>query len=158
MGSTARFFSDSEEILARSPPTWTPRQKSVLMEFYIWNEGGAADDVLESLIRAARRGVSCRVLVDAVGARPWWRGGQPKRLLDAGVKVRPALPVALMTAIVSRNDLRLHRKIVVVDGRAAWTGSMNLVDPRYFKQDCGTSANGWTRWSAWKDRLSRRWP
>jgi cardiolipin synthase len=36
---------------------------------------------------------------------------------------------------VSRNDLRLHRKIVVIDGTAAWTGSMNLVDPRYFKQD-----------------------
>ena len=49
--------------------------------------------------------------------------------------MQPALPVSLMTAVLSRNDLRLHRKIVVVDGRAAWTGSMNLVDPRYFKQD-----------------------
>jgi cardiolipin synthase len=37
--------------------------------------------------------------------------------------------------LVSRNDLRLHRKIVVIDGEAAWTGSMNLVDPRYFKQE-----------------------
>ena len=51
------------------------------------------------------------------------------------MKVLPALPVALLTALVSRNDLRLHRKIVVVDGCLAWTGSMNLVDPRYFKQD-----------------------
>ncbi len=105
------------------------------MEFYIWNEGGAADEVLESLIRAAGRGVCCRLLVDAVGARPWWRGGQPRRLRDAGVEVLPALRVSVLTAVVSRNDLRLHRKIVIVDGRTAWTGSMNLVDPRYFKQD-----------------------
>jgi cardiolipin synthase A/B len=37
--------------------------------------------------------------------------------------------------LISRNDLRLHRKIVVVDSDVAWTGSLNLVDPRYFKQD-----------------------
>jgi cardiolipin synthase len=134
-GSTASFFSDSEQILRAIAADIDGAQKSVLMEFYIWNAGGAADEVLEALIRAARRGVACRLLVDAVGARPWWRGMQPRQLLEAGVQVRPALPVALLTALVSRNDLRLHRKIVVVDGRAAWTGSMNLVDPRYFKQD-----------------------
>ena len=33
-----------------------------------------------------------------------------------------------------RFDLRLHRKIVVIDGEVAYTGSLNLVDPRYFKQ------------------------
>ena len=75
------------------------------------------------------------MLVDAVGAMPWWRGSQPQRLREAGVQVQPALPVSLLQAIVSRNDLRLHRKIVVIDGHVAWTGSMNLVDPRYFKQD-----------------------
>ena len=69
------------------------------------------------------------------GARPWWRGPQPERLRAAGVQVRPALPVGLFQMLVSRNDLRLHRKIVVVDGEVAWTGSMNLVDPRYFKQE-----------------------
>jgi cardiolipin synthase len=37
--------------------------------------------------------------------------------------------------LFARNDLRLHRKIVVIDGQVAWTGSMNLVDPRFFKQD-----------------------
>ena len=134
-GSTARFFSNSEEILKAIAADVDAAQKSVLMEFYIWNEGGAADEVLEALIRAAGRGVCCRVLVDAVGARPWWQGGQPKKLRDAGVEVLPALRVSVLTAIVSRNDLRLHRKIVVVDGRTAWTGSMNLVDPRYFKQN-----------------------
>ena len=38
---------------------------------------------------------------------------------------------------MGRTDLRLHRKIVVIDGESAWTGSMNLVDPRFFKQDSG---------------------
>jgi cardiolipin synthase A/B len=75
--------------------------------------------------------------VDALGARPWWRGGQPQRLRDAGVELRPALPVGLFRTFVGRTDLRLHRKIVVVDGDVAWTGSMNVVDPRIFKRNAG---------------------
>ena len=59
-------------------------ETSVLMEFYIWNEGGRADDVLEAVIRAAERGVPCRLLIDALGARPWWKGKQPQRLRAAG--------------------------------------------------------------------------
>jgi len=132
-GCMARFYSESEEILRAIAGDIDNAQKSVLIEFYIWNEGGTADEVLEALVRAGRRGIACRVLVDAVGARPWWRGRQPQRLREAGVRVQPALPVSLLQALVSRNDLRLHRKIVVVDGSVAWTGSMNLVDPRYFK-------------------------
>ena len=134
-GSMAQFYAESEQTLRAIVQDIDNAGKSVLMEFYIWSEGGAADEVLEALIRAGRRGVFCRVLVDAVGALPWWRGRQPQALRAAGVQVQPALPVSLLQAVVSRNDLRLHRKIVVIDGRVAWTGSMNLVDPRYFKQN-----------------------
>ncbi|MHB8972526.1 MAG: cardiolipin synthase [Pirellulaceae bacterium] len=134
-GSTAKFHSSSEQILTALARDIDGARQSVLMEFYIWSEGGAADGVLEALIRAAQRGVSCRVLVDALGGRPWWKGRQPQRLRAAGVQVRPALPVGLLQMLFARNDLRLHRKIVVIDGQVAWTGSMNLVDPRFFKQD-----------------------
>jgi cardiolipin synthase len=134
-GCMARFHAESEQILRAIAQDIDAAHKSVLLEFYIWNEGGVADEVFEALVRAGRRGISCRVLVDAVGARPWWRGRQPQRLRAAGVQVQPALPVSLLLAFVSRNDLRLHRKIVVIDGRVAWTGSMNLVDPRYFKKE-----------------------
>jgi cardiolipin synthase len=34
-------------------------------------------------------------------------------------------------------DLRNHRKIVVIDGEIGYTGSMNLVDPAYFKSNAG---------------------
>lgn len=134
-GSSGRLFSETLEILKAITDDVDGAQKSVLMEFYIWNEGGAADDVLDAVIRAAKRGVSCRVLVDALGARPWWKGKQPQQLRDAGVQVRPALPPGLLRTLFGRNDLRLHRKIVIIDGVIAWTGSMNLVDPGYFKQD-----------------------
>src|SRR5580700_9154182 len=125
-GNAFKLFTDTQAILAAIVRDVDAARTSVLMEFYIWNEGGAADEVVEAVIRAAAR-----------GARPWWKGTQPKRLRDAGVQLRAALPTGLLRTLVGRTDLRLHRKIVVIDGMAAWTGSMNLVDPRYFKQDSG---------------------
>lgn len=136
-GSRLELFSDSDTILEAIARDIDSARTSLLIEFYIWNEGGLADEVLEALIRAARRGVRCRLLVDAIGGRPWWKGGQPQRLQEAGVQLRPALPVAIVPSLGGRSDLRLHRKIVIVDGEIAWTGSMNLVDPSCFKQNSG---------------------
>ena len=131
-GSNFEMFSNTPEILQAIIRDVDAAEKYLLMEFYIWNEGGVADEVLEAVIRAAQRGVTCRVLIDALGARPWWKGKQPKRLRDAGVQLRPALPVGLFRTFIGRTDLRVHRKIVVVDGKVGWTGSMNLVDPSCF--------------------------
>lgn len=136
-GSRLELFSDSDSILNAIARDIDASRKSVLIEFYIWNEGGLADEVLEALIRAARRGVHSRLLVDAIGGRPWWKGHQPQRLREAGVELRPALPVPIVPSLVGRSDLRLHRKIVIIDGEIAWTGSMNLVDPSCFKQNSG---------------------
>ncbi len=135
--SHCEIICDPGKILQGIRKDIDQAQKSVLMEFYIWNEGGDADEVLEALIRAAQRGVSCRVLIDALGARPWWKGDQPAKLRDAGVKLVDALPVSLFRTFIGRADLRLHRKIAVIDSQFAWTGSMNMVDPRYFKQTAG---------------------
>jgi len=136
-GSRLQVFGETLDVLGAIAEEIDRAKTSVLIEFYIWSEGGAADGVLEAVIRAARRGVSCRVLVDALGSRPWWKSRQPQRLRDAGVLLRPALPVGVVRSVIGRTDLRLHRKIIVVDGTVAWTGSMNLVDPRYFKQNAG---------------------
>ncbi|MEA3274705.1 MAG: cardiolipin synthase [Pseudomonadota bacterium] len=136
-GSDFRLFSDTQEMLRAIARDVDAAKTSVLMEFYIWSEGGSADEVLDAVIRAAQRGVACRLLIDAMGAKPWWKCEQPQRLRDAGVDLRPALPVGLFRTFVGRTDLRLHRKIAIIDGEAAWTGSMNLVDPRYFKQGAG---------------------
>ncbi|MEO6443768.1 MAG: cardiolipin synthase [Gemmatimonadaceae bacterium] len=115
--------------------------------FYIWHEGGRAAEVVEALVRATRRGVRCRALADAVGSKAFLTGPQASRLRHAGVHLRAALPTSLFRAIFVRADLRNHRKIVVIDGRVAYTGSQNMVDPRFFKQDAGVGE--------WIDAMAR---
>jgi cardiolipin synthase len=44
-------------------------------------------------------------------------------------------------------DLRQHRKMIMIDNYIAYTGSMNMVDPRFFKQDSGVGQ--------WVDLMAR---
>jgi cardiolipin synthase len=117
------------------------------MEFYIWNEGGTADEVCEALIRAATRGVTCRVLLDAMGSGKFLKSPWASRLRESGVEMAVALSVSPVRMLFVRFDLRLHRKIVVIDDEIAYTGSFNLVDPRFFKQDAGVGQ--------WVDGMAR---
>ncbi len=105
------------------------------LEFYIWNAGGRADELGEALIRAARRGVVCRVLLDAAGSSRFLKSPMAVRFRAAGIRLESALAGGIFHLLVKRFDLRMHRKIVVIDGEIAYTGSLNLVDPRFFKKE-----------------------
>ncbi len=107
------------------------------MEYYIWEVGGLADELADRLILAAQRGVDCKVLVDAVGSGGFRRSKQAKRLRAAGVQVHAALPVNLFRALLYRFDLRLHRKLVVIDEKIGYTGSQNMADPKFFRRGAG---------------------
>jgi cardiolipin synthase len=134
-GNALRLFGEANATFDALIADIDSARRTCHLEFYIWNGGGRADEVIEALLRASKRGVVCRVLVDAVGSKAFLRGEPVRRLRDGGVQVAEALRVSLLRMLFVRFDLRLHRKIVVIDGEIGYTGSMNLVDPRYFKQD-----------------------
>jgi cardiolipin synthase A/B len=110
-------------------------QSSCYLEFYVLNVGGRIDELIETLITARKRGVVCRLLLDSIGSKRFLRSQDATRLRKGGVEVVEALPAGLIRALFVRIDLRNHRKIAVIDGEIAYTGSQNLVDPRFFKQE-----------------------
>lgn len=112
-------------------------QTTCHLQFYIWEEGGRVDQVVKALENAAGRGVTCRVLLDSIGSRDFLRSKTVKRMREAGIKIRESLPAGLIKALFSRIDIRNHRKLVVIDGKTAFTGSQNMVDPLFFKKDAG---------------------
>jgi len=107
------------------------------LQFYIWHEGGTADEVVAAVIAAATRGVTCRILVDSIGSKEFLKGTKIKEMQRAGVRIEEELPAGFIKALFRRVDIRNHRKIVVIDGKIAYTGSQNMVDPNFFKKDAG---------------------
>ncbi|MDK6926106.1 phospholipase D-like domain-containing protein, partial [Streptococcus agalactiae] len=74
---------------------------------------------------------------DAVGSSRFFDSGWVETLREAGVEVHASLPVGVWRTFFTRTDLRNHRKILVIDSKIGYTGSFNLVDPRFFKKDSG---------------------
>jgi cardiolipin synthase len=125
-GNAVELLADYEGTIARLAADIDRAQNHVHLLFYIFADDQATAPVVDALVRAAKRGVRCRVLADAIGSRTGLRTLRPK-LTARGVEVHEMLPVSLMPWRKARVDLRNHRKIAVIDGRVGYTGSQNLV-------------------------------
>lgn len=137
-GNTIELLKDANAFFHRVLEQIEGAQRSVAMEFFIWDPQGQVQEVTAALIAAAKRGVDCRVLVDAVGSRRFLRSAQAKALRKAGVRVVAALPAGFGRApLFYRIDHRNHRKLVIIDDQLAFFGSMNMADPAYFKVRAG---------------------
>jgi cardiolipin synthase A/B len=105
----------------------------VHVSFYIWLDDENGGRVADAISAAARRGVACRVMVDALGSRDFVRGPRWRQLREAGAHLLAALQdiPRLGHTAVGRVDLRNHRKLVVIDNRIAFCGSQNCADPQF---------------------------
>jgi len=102
-------------------------RRSVHLLYYIFADDDTGRRTAEAVEQAARRGVSCRLLLDSVGSRVALHRLAP-RLRAAGVEVVPLLPLRVLRPGRVRLDLRNHRKIAVIDGAVGYVGSQNIVD------------------------------
>jgi cardiolipin synthase len=130
-GNALELLDDAAEFMERLIVEIDRAKEHCHLGYYIWMPQGRGVAVAEAVVRAARRGVACRVLVDAVGGRAFWRSGLPAMLASGGVDVVDALPANPLRVALARLDLRNHRKIAVLDGRTGYCGSHNLTDETY---------------------------
>ncbi|HET9649142.1 MAG TPA: cardiolipin synthase [Microlunatus sp.] len=110
-------------------------QKWVHVEFFILVLDTVTQPFFDALARACQRGVKVRVLSDHIA-----QIGYPNRkkaiqtFADMGAEYVQMLPIKPFKGQWRRPDLRNHRKIVIVDGEVAHTGSQNLTDRSYNKK------------------------
>ncbi len=129
-GNRIELFPDYSGWIARLIADIDEARRNVHLLFYIFADDPTGLSVSDALIRAAGRGVACRVLIDAVGGEQGLKRLGP-RMRAAGVEVHAMLPVGLFRRSAGRFDLRNHRKIAIIDGRLGYTGSQNIVDPNF---------------------------
>jgi len=145
-GSELVLIQEAEDLCHRLVTDIDAATDHCHLLYYIFNNDSVGRRVGEALIRASSRGVKCRLLVDGVGSKVLFRRPLWADLRNAGVHLAIALPVNPVRAIVARLDLRNHRKLAVIDGRIAYTGSHNVSEALYPKKE---------RFGAWVDASVR---
>jgi cardiolipin synthase len=131
-GNRVELLADYDGTLRSLVQDIDQARYQVHLLFYIFAPDRAGLQVLEALRRAALRNVRCRVMVDAVGSRAGIRRVR-SFLAGTSVEVVEALPVGLFRRNAARFDLRNHRKLAVIDGRIAYTGSQNIVNAEFVR-------------------------
>lgn len=96
-------------------------RESINLSSYIFDAAGVGADFVAQLIIAAERGVAVRVIIDALGEK-YSKVSPTKALRGSKVKLERYLPLRHGAYI----NLRNHRKLLIIDGREAFTGGMNI--------------------------------
>lgn len=113
------------------------------IEFYIFLSDETGNLIKDALIEKAREGVKIRIIIDDVGS---WKIKKSfiKELKDNGIEIISFLPVN-MPLISNKINYRNHRKLVIIDGKTAFIGGMNIAN-RYIKG---------LKWGIWRDTQIR---
>lgn len=127
-GNRFEFIHDYQAAIDRLVAGIDDARSQVHLMYYIYADDAVGRRVNDALLRARKRGVAVRVLMDAIGARDGLKAHAPA-LRAAGAEVVALLPLRLFRRDRLRPDLRNHRKIVVIDGTMAFFGSQNIVSP-----------------------------
>ena len=111
-------------------------KKFVHIEYFALSRDEETECVFAAMERAANRGIKVRVLMDHLGSRKYPKFKKMRaRLTAAGIENHLMLQLHFFGSKYTRPDLRNHRKIVVIDGQVAFTGSQNLIKRNYFRKD-----------------------
>jgi cardiolipin synthase len=140
-GNTAELLKNGDEIFPAMTKAIREAQKTVNLETYIFQPDEAGKQFADAMMKAARRGVEVRLLIDAWGSK---LGDLQDGLEKAGVRWRKYRPLRLVT--IYKVGKRTHRKILVVDGKVAFTGGLGIS-----KQWLGDARNA----QEWRDTQVR---
>jgi len=130
--NAATLISGYEDSILAMADAIRAARTYVHVEFYILQSDQTTEPFFAALEEVAARGVTVRVLLDH-----WANRGKPyykqtcRRLNAMGAQWRLMLPVQPFRGAYTRPDLRNHRKLLVIDGHVAFTGSQNVTDSTY---------------------------
>lgn len=138
--SEVRYFPMGEDMLETMLWELDQAEDFIFLEYFIINEGIMWGKILEILAKKAAAGVDVRVIYDGTCEITKLPSDYPRRLEKLGIRCRVFFP--LRPFVSTHYNYRDHRKIMVIDGKTAFTGGVNLAD-EYI--------NELERFGKWKD-------
>ena len=148
--TNTEYYPIGEEMADAMIAAMETAEKYIFIEFFIITKGVFLERVLEVLKRKIEQGVEIRIIYDDVGCVGKISSGKIREMRNAGIKI---CAFNKLRASVNANN-RDHRKIVVIDGKVAFTGGLNIGDeyinvthPLGHWKDTGMKFSGPAAWS-----------
>jgi cardiolipin synthase len=135
-GNASSIYTDYYAMIDAIVDDVTAATSYVYIESYILSLDDVTEPLFVAMEKACDRGVNVYVLFDAFGSRKFKNTRAMKqRLTQSGIAWQKMLPITLVPGKYSRPDLRNHRKLIAIDNHVAYIGSLNLIEPRYERND-----------------------
>ena len=148
----ATYYPSGEAMFPDMLAEMEKAEKYIFVEFFIISQGRMWDTVHELLRRKAAAGIDVRLIYDDTGCVTGLPVRYWKKLEAEGIRALSFNPFVPMLNLVMNN--RDHRKILVIDGKVAFTGGINLADEyinekvRFgYWRDTGVRLRGPAAWS-----------
>ena len=138
--SSVQYFPIGEKKFEELVKQLKQAEHFIFMEYFIVEEGYMWNTILDILIEKAASGVEVRFMYDGMCSVTMLPYNYPKKLQEFGIKSKIFSPIR--PVLSSHQNNRDHRKIVVIDGKVAFTGGVNLADEYINKK---------VRFGHWKD-------
>ena len=101
-------------------------KKFIFFEYFIVANGKMWDSILEILEEKAKQGLDIRVIYDDLGCLAFLKESYCKELRKKGIKCIKFNRIGVDAGIIMNH--RDHRKILVIDGKVAFSGGINISD------------------------------
>lgn len=124
-GNRFALLPESRCFLPAMTEAVAEARHSIVLELYLMESGTLATQLIDALAAAAAQGIQVLVLLDGYGAMKLATADR-RRLTEAGVALRFFNP--LVWYRLGKNLTRDHRKLLVIDGRVAFTGGFGASD------------------------------
>lgn len=125
-GNTVRLLINGENKFPEVIEAMKAAQHHIHIEYYIYEDDEIGNAIAEILMQKAKEGVSIRFIYDDFGSLAI-RKKMAARMRTAGVEVVPFYKINFI-ALANRMNYRNHRKIIVIDGKTAFVGGINVSD------------------------------
>ena len=120
------YFPQGEDKFAAMLEELRKAEKFIFMEYFILNEGYMWGEILRILEEKAKAGVDVRVMYDGMCEITLLPSNYCELLEQRGIKAKTFAPIRPIVS--SHYNYRDHRKILVIDGKVAFNGGVNLSD------------------------------
>ncbi len=119
------YYPLGEDLFAQMLSDLETAEKFIFAEYFIVENGKMWDSMVEIMARKAAQGVDVRVMYDDLGSISTYSAHNLQQLRNKGIQCVRFNPLVFIKGTLNYRD---HRKMLIIDGRVAFSGGVNLAD------------------------------